>query len=150
MTAIAAPSPAARPPVAQSAAGSRGGVRTAWLQAAQAVLLVLLPCLCYWPAMRGEFLWDDDLLITRSPLLRSWEGLRNTWFSTVPLDYFPLTNTSFWLEWRLWATSPTGYHVVNLALYVASAFLLWRLLRALRVPGALFAALLFAVHRTLP
>ena len=141
MTAVAAPLPTTR-----MVAGPRGEVRADWLRVAQIALLVLLPCLCYWPAMRGEFLWDDDLLITRSLLLRSWEGLRNIWFSTVPLDYFPLTNTSFWLEWRLWGDNPTGYHFTNLALHVASAFLLWRLLRALRLPGAWFAALLFAVH----
>ncbi len=122
------------------------GARVGWLQAARVLLLVLLPCACYWPAMRGEFLWDDDLLITRNPLLGSWEGLREIWFSTRPLDYFPLTNTSFWLEWSLWGTNSTGYHVVNLVLHVVSAFVFWRLLSALRLPGAWFGALLFAIH----
>ncbi len=146
MTVVAAPPPTAYRPAAKTATGLRSIVRAEWLQIAQVALLILLPCLCYWPAMRGEFLWDDELLTSRSPLLGSWDGLRKIWFSTVPLDYFPLTNTSFWLEWHLWGASPTGYHLVNLALHIASAFLLWRLLLALRLPGAWFGALLFAVH----
>ena len=146
MTAVDASSPAVHFRATRSMVGPRDAVRFDWLRTVRSVLLVLLPCLCYWPAMRGEFLWDDELFITRSPLLGSWDGLRNIWFSRVPLDYFPLTNTSFWLEWRLWGTSPVGYHLVNLALHVTAVFLLWRLLRALRLPGAWFGALLFAVH----
>lgn len=120
--------------------------RVDWLRIVQLLLIVVLPCACFWPALNGAFLWDDDLLITKSPLVQSAAGLTRIWFSTIPLDYFPLTNTTFWLEWRLWGADPFGYHAVNLALHVASALLLWRLLSVLRVPGAWFGAMLFAIH----
>ncbi len=120
--------------------------RIDWRRIAQTILLVLLPCACYWPALNGAFLWDDDILVSENRLVRAADGLRSIWFSTAPLDYFPLTNSAFWLQWRLWGNDPLGYHLVNLALHVASSFLLWRLLRALRVPGAWFGAVLFAVH----
>ena len=117
-----------------------------WRLIAQALCLVLLPCVCYWPALNGAFLWDDNTLITNRPLVRGADGLSQIWFSTVPFDYFPLTNTSFWAEWKLWGDDSLGYHVVNLALHLTSAFLFWRLLKVLRIPGAWFGALLFAVH----
>ena len=117
-----------------------------WTGITQAVALVVLTCLCYWPSLNGGFLWDDDLWLTHSPLARTPGGLRQIWFSTVPYDYFPLTYTTFWLEWRLWGADPLGYRVVSLALHLASAGLLWRLLTVLRVPGAWFGALLWAIH----
>ena len=117
-----------------------------WPGIAKVLGLIVLTCLCYWPSLGGGFLWDDNALIADDPLVQSFGGLRGIWFSTIPYDYFPLTYTSFWLEWPLWGADPLGYRVVNLLLHVLSAFLLWRLLGRLRVPGAWLGALLFAVH----
>ena len=117
-----------------------------WTGIAQAVGLVALTCLCYWPSLRGGFLWDDDLWLSHSPLVQSPGGLRQIWFSTVPYDYFPLTYTAFWVEWHGWGADPLGYRVASLALHLTSAALLWRLLTLLRVPGAWFGALLWAIH----
>src|SRR5205085_1992364 len=65
---------------------------------------------------------------------------------TEPLDYWPMTNSSFWLEWRLWGMHASGYHVTNLLLHIGSAMLLWAILRRLAIPGAFAAALLFVLH----
>jgi tetratricopeptide (TPR) repeat protein len=57
-----------------------------------------------------------------------------------------VTNSVFWIEWRLFGMDPTGYHVVNLSLHIAAAFLIWAVLNKLSIPGGFFAALLFAIH----
>ena len=111
-----------------------------------AAILLALAFLAYFPVFRGEFIWDDEVLLTGNPLVKSAGGLLDIWFSSKPVDYVPLTLTSFWLEWRLWQANPLGYHLVNVLLHAAAATLLWRVLQRLRLQGAWLAAALFTVH----
>jgi len=101
----------------------------------------------YWPVLHNGFVWDDDRYIQGNVQLLTARGLGRIWFSigSEP-QYYPLTHTTFWLEYRLWRGNPLPYHLDNLLLHTASAIVLWRLLRRLQVPGAWFAALLFCVH----
>ncbi len=108
--------------------------------------LVLAAVLCYIPAMRAGFVWDDDLLVTENPLVKGADSLPYVWASAAATDYTPLTTTAFWLQWRLWRDNATGYHLVNILLHALSALLLWRVLARLAIPGAWLGALLFAVH----
>jgi protein O-mannosyl-transferase len=108
-------------------------------------LIALLACFVYWPALPGGFVLDDELL-TQNKLVKASNGLYRLWFTTEPTDYWPVTSTSFWLEWRLWGDKPTGYHITNLVLHVFDSLLIWLLLRRLAIPGAFLAAVIFAVH----
>ncbi|MFN7139031.1 MAG: tetratricopeptide repeat protein [Limisphaerales bacterium] len=111
-----------------------------------ALLLICLTLLAYGPAINSGFIWDDDVMLTENAAIKSNQGLRTIWFSTELSDYFPLTSTMFWLEWRLWGLNPTGYNVVNILLHAFSSILLWRLLVQLKIPGAFIAGLIFALH----
>ncbi|MBQ16869.1 MAG: O-GlcNAc transferase [Planctomycetaceae bacterium] len=110
-------------------------------------VLVLLVVCTYLPALSGDFLWDDDAHVTDSRPVVEAAGLAAIWIQpgSVP-QYYPLTHTSFWLEYRLWSDRPLGYHAVNILLHAGSAVLLWRVLLGLGLPGAWLAAALFAVH----
>ncbi len=109
-------------------------------------LIVLLTVATYIPAMRGGFIWDDGLLITENRMVQARDGLHRFWCTTEASDYYPLTSTLSWLEWRLWAKLAAGYHVVNVLLHAINALLVWMVLRRLKIPGAWLAALLFALH----
>jgi tetratricopeptide (TPR) repeat protein len=111
-----------------------------------ALAVVAATFVVYWPALRGDFIWDDDVMLRNNPYVKSPGGLYYIWCSTRLPDFFPLTSTSFWLEWRLWGLRPAGYHVTNVLLHAASAVLIWRVLRRLAVPAAWLAALVFALH----
>jgi tetratricopeptide (TPR) repeat protein len=103
--------------------------------------------IAYLPATRGGFIWDDDAYVTENTLLTAPDGWQKIWFSTeAPSQYFPLVYSMLRLERPLWGLNPTGYHWVNIILHGVNALLLWRVLRRLALPGAWFAAALFALH----
>jgi len=104
--------------------------------------LFLLVVVAYLPAFRGEFIWDDALVIFKNPLVTGRFNLLSIWFHTD----FPLSMVAFWLEWLVWGKTPAGYHVVNVLLHAFGAFLVWRVLARLKIPGCWLAAALFALH----
>jgi tetratricopeptide (TPR) repeat protein len=115
-------------------------------QVAAAAVLAAVTFFAYLPALQANFIWDDNLLLTDYPLMHAPDGLRRFWTTLEAPDYYPLTWSSLWIEWRLWGEDATGYHVTNVVMHVIGALLLWRVLRGLRIPGAWLAAMVFAVH----
>jgi protein O-mannosyl-transferase len=109
-------------------------------------LIVVLTAVAYLPAMNGRFIWDDEALIGNNALVNAPDGLYRIWLTSEAIDYWPLTNTSFWIEWRLCGNDTRGYHLTNLVLHAAAAVLIWAIVRRLSITGGFFAALLFAVH----
>src|SRR5262249_16416966 len=96
--------------------------------------------------IHGGFLLDDDYLLTENKLIHAPDGLSRAWFTVDAQDYWPVTFTSFWIEWQCFGKNSTGYHVTNLALHITAALLLWHVLKLLSIPGAFLAAVLFTVH----
>ncbi len=120
---------------------------------AQGFVILLAVLIVYIPAMTANFIWDDDQLLTVNPAVQGgFDGLVELWKGTKTADYFPLTSSVLWLEYRLWGRvweTPdvlNGYHIVNIVLHAIAALLLWRTLVRLAIPGAWLAALIFAVH----
>ena len=113
-----------------------------------AAAIIIATFLASLPAIRSGFIWDDDVHVTKNVTLRSLAGLELIWLrpGATP-QYYPLTHTTFWLEWHLWHVDPLGYHVVNVALHASSALLLWRVLALLGLGRAApLAAAIFALH----
>jgi Flp pilus assembly protein TadD len=107
--------------------------------------LMLAVFLTYQPVWYSGFIWDDFKLLLANPCVVGPLGLKQIW-TTNAADICPLTMTTFWAEHALWGIEPLGYHLVNVFLHGACAVALWRVLRALRVPGAWLGAALWALH----
>jgi tetratricopeptide (TPR) repeat protein len=122
------------------------GLRPAQKQWFWGMLLMLLTCIVYLPVLHAVFVWDDSFLVTDDKMLRTAAGLRDIWFSTRPADHIPVTLTALWVQWQLWGNNPLGFHIVNVLLHAVGALLLWRILVRLALPGAWFAAAVFALH----
>ena len=109
-------------------------------------LLALVTLAAYAPALRGGVLWDDDRHLT-SAALQSVDGLRRIWTELgATQQYYPIVHSAFWLMHRLWGDATFGYHVVNIVLHACSAWLVFVILQRLKIPGALLAATVFALH----
>jgi Flp pilus assembly protein TadD len=113
----------------------------------KAILLVALTVLVFLPALQNGFIWDDDAWLMKNRTLQGITGLSSLWLDLLALQqYYPITGTAFWIEYQLWGFHPFGYHAINVVLHGLNAVLFALVLRKLRVPGAWFAAALFAVH----
>ena len=109
-------------------------------------VIVVAALIVYWPALHGGFVLDDDIYLTKNSLIEAPDGLYRFWLTKQPIDCYPASNTSLWIEWRLWGMNSTGYHVTNLMLHIASCLVLWAILLRLGLPAAFLAALLYAIH----
>ena len=61
-------------------------------------------------------------------------------------QYYPLSGTTFWLDYHFWKFWTLPYHVENVVLHLIAVLLFWRLLQKLELPGAWLAAGIFALH----
>ncbi|HVN39786.1 MAG TPA: hypothetical protein VMW19_16610 [Myxococcota bacterium] len=132
--------------------GSTSGSRA---PALAALLLAFVALLAYSNALGNPFVFDDGVAIERNLRIRS---LRPEIALSPPRDTpvagRPVVNASFALNYAAGGLDPRGYRAVNLALHVACAWLVFRLLRdALCARGeaspygvALAAAAVFAAH----
>lgn len=116
------------------------------------LFFLVVTSVCYWPALGGDFMstWDDNMYIRDNTLIRSLSpmAVKQIFTSQVGGSYVPLTLISFAVEFKIWGLNPLPYHVTNLVLHLLITFLVYRLLRKLKI-SALYAgaaALIYGIH----
>jgi tetratricopeptide (TPR) repeat protein len=141
------------PPVSSSKSISPTRGSAAWRRYGDWVFgaaLVAATALVYQPAWHGKPLLDDASRFMITPEQQSWNGLSRLWIQPrTTWQYHPLVDTMYWVEGKLWGQEVFGYHLVTIALHVASALLLVKILRKLQIRGAWLAAAIFALHPVL-
>jgi hypothetical protein len=90
---------ASQPTISETAAPRPG--TTLW----QAVVLVAVTLLAYFPVTSAGFIWNDDDLTAILKLIDQG-GLSAVWFSSEAFNYWPMTWTSYWIEHQLFGTDP--------------------------------------------
>jgi tetratricopeptide (TPR) repeat protein len=111
---------------------SRRGV---WLRAA---LIVLAGALVYANALSGPFVLDDQDTIVMNDQIRQLWPPSVVLFPAVelPVAGRPVVNVSFALNYALGGLDVRGYHLVNIAIHIACALLLFGIVgRTLNLPS---------------
>ena len=120
-----------------------------WSRGTVALVLALVVAawFAYQPSLHGGWIWDDRFDVLDNRILRDPAALRRIWFEVGLMpDYYPIKATVQWIQWQLWGAAPTGYHVTNIVLHLASALMFWHVLSKLGVRHGWVGAMLFAVH----
>ena len=113
----------------------------------RALLIVAAGCWVFAPALRGDWLMDDDMYMTQNALLGDPARLWKIWFAPGSfIEYYPIEETVQAAQWHFWQGQTLGYHFTNLVLHLVSALLVWRLLRKFGLRLAWLGGFLFAVH----
>lgn len=114
-------------------------------RAALLALHALLLFFAYRNSLDVPFLFDDEPAITDNPRIRHLWPFGDHGYTVQSTEAGrPLVRLTLALNYRFGGLEPRGYHLVNLGLHFASAWLLWelltRLLRAPRAPQGLRSA----------
>lgn len=123
----------------------------------QLLVIAVLALIAYSGSFHVPFVFDDESSIVANPAIRTLHGfLSGAGYAYNPRRF--IGYLSFALNYKVGGLDVTGYHIVNLTIHVASAWLVYFLARlTLRTPffGAetrleralpLIAALLFVLH----
>lgn len=124
-------------------------------------LIVLAVGLTYSNSLNGPFILDDELTVIQNEQIRRWWDWRSVLFPERELAVAgrPVVNATFALNYAISGLDVRGYHLVNIAIHLACALLLFGVVRrTLELPSiaavfrsrarnlALGVALLWGLH----
>lgn len=127
------------------------------------LLLIVAGFVLYGNTLNHGYNIDDEYVVEQNPVLeKGLKGIGEIFTSRyvrtsgnlgeLSFDYRPMVKLSFGVEYLLFGKDPKTSHLVNLILYILTAFSLYRLLRLLlkdwHYSLPLLATLLFMVHPT--
>ncbi len=95
-------------------------------------IVVLATCVAYLNSLHNPFIFDDELAILKNPTIRSLLPLSvvlSPPSGGSPVQSRPFVNLSFAINYALGGTDPFGYHVVNVAIHLLAALVLFGLVR---------------------
>ena len=128
------------------------------------IVILTVTLLSFGPILRNQFVdWDDYENLISNTHYRGLGWPQLSWmFTTFHMGpYQPLSWVTLGLDYLIWGTNPTGYHLTSLLFHAANAvFFYFISLRMLEIvwPGTLsqapwklsasaaFAALFFSIH----
>jgi len=116
------------------------------------MLIIILGFVAYANSLSGKFVLDDNALIKNNAYIRSWGNLakRISLYlgESQRMQFRPLIQCAFTLDYSLWRLDTKGYHLTNIILHILVAISIYWLIRLLFQDNllSLLTSLLFVVH----
>jgi hypothetical protein len=104
-----------------------------------ALALLVLTALAFWPALGGDFLFDDYTSIVNQEKVHAesldWASLRKAASSYEGTSARPIATASFAVDHAFWGLNAKGYKITNLIVHLLNAVLVFVLVRRLLLCG---------------
>lgn len=106
---------------------------------------LLIAFLAYWSIMNNTLIGDDYFYTVKAGEI-SFSGLWHL-FDMHPSFIRPLPSLTFWLQYKLFGVAGTYSHLINVAFHAGNAYLLFWLIKKLRVSAyvALISSFMFLI-----
>jgi len=103
-------------------------------------LIVLVAVIAYVPTFTGSFILDDRPLIEKNPYVTELHSLRSYLSQEDGITdrghseschtgyYRPLINLTYWIDYRLWGMTASGFRTTNLILHLLCCLALFKFL----------------------
>jgi Tfp pilus assembly protein PilF len=113
-------------------------------------VILVLTFIAYLPVLKSDFVnWDDMEYVYENSLITSFSNFSKIISTPVQGNIHPLTMLSLTFNYSLSGYHAWSYHLLNLILHLANAFLVFTLVKKLSKGNAIISlttALLFALH----
>ena len=96
----------------------------------------------HFPALQGQFLWDDGYLAQANPFIKSplliFETFRhNLLLESFSAHYRPVQTVTYMFDYVIWNTDPYGFHLTSVVWHLGCGILLYFLLAELFREGGM-------------
>ena len=120
---------------------------TTWLHL---IAIAVVTFVAYSDSFHGGFVSDDKVSVVQKESIRSLdrEHLVKIFTTFDDSNFIPVKVLTIAIDYHFWGLNPVGYHITNLVIHIACAFVVYLLLLRLDLPppAALLTSLLWAVH----
>ncbi|MBP9854060.1 MAG: tetratricopeptide repeat protein [Candidatus Omnitrophica bacterium] len=120
--------------------------------------VILCGFLVYSSSLKGELIWDDNILIRNNSDLRDWGHLKEVFFGNLGGEglyykhssYRPVQTLTYMVDYSIWKLNPFGYHMTNIICHLLAAGLLYIFIFKIFSSNYLsfITAFLFVLHPT--
>jgi len=116
------------------------------------VLIIFITCIALFPSLKNGFVqtWDDGAYVVKNQAIQTFnQGAVKAIFTTpVAGSYVPIPLLTYALEFKIFGLNPFVFHLSNLLLHLLCTFLVFILLRKLKLAPvyAAIGSLIFGIH----